>query len=1063
MIGLALVLAFLQPSPSEPRPAEGWALELVAEAPRLRHPSAVTCSPDGRIFVGEDYIDMEGPIDRPVDRIVCIHPDGRITVFADRLGPVFGLLYMDGKLYVQHVPKFSVFSDAGDSACDRFDLLESTNPTPSAGNGLNDHIPANFHLGMDGFFYVAVGQKGMFGVVGRDGRPFEMREGGILRMRPDGTELEVFARGVRNILDIGLTSEDELFVYDNDDHTKTWKVKLLHMVDGGYYGFPWDIKPARPYTLGGVTEYPGGAPTGMLAYTEDALPPAFDDNLILCDWGRRTVFRVRLDRDGATYRVAGQEDLIPPGPNDFRPVGVAVSPDGRSFYITDWNFAGWKQKKDVGRLWKLTWKGPSRAQPKPSWFLPASHSVGEEETQEDLIEGLAHPAESVRLLAQRRLVAWGPRSGPALLGVLGDRQAPARARRHALWALDALGEFGPGREAIRAALEDPDLRAQAIRALGTRRRTDAAAPLAKFLDHSPAEIRFGSAAALGRIADPAGIERLERTLDDEDGWVRYAAWTALRRMGSAHPEVWPQIGQGLWSDRPAVREGTLWALREAYDPAVAAVLASYLGDRRVSAARRAAILPVVLELVLRPPPWDGRWWRNGPYAFAEDRADVGPRIDRTERWAGSSGLEAALRAAEEDPAPNLQAALAALRRSLATPPSVPPVAAPQARVPSPPASSPNSGSGRPRPKPEEYAAVARKAAGDPARGLTLFHDRARGGCSRCHRIAGQGGALGPDLAGIGSKYDREFLIESVLYPSRQIAEGFAQTMAKLRSGEVLTGLIQAETPDELLLVDAQGHPYRIAKREIEVRKVSETSLMPEKLQEAYSPEEFSDLIAFLASLQEAEGFVPLLGGKNLEGWVKDPENEGHWTQKEGEMLFYDGKGRDLWTQKSYGNFILQADWRFPPVEAGGKPFVEKEAPVILPDGSVSDRKEKVLDAGDSGIFLRGSQKSQVNIWCWPIGSGEIYGYRTDPNLSPEVRAAATPKVRADRPPGQWNHFEITLRGDRLTVVLNQKTVIDNARLPGIPARGPIGLQRPGNPLTRDMPLEFARLRIKELP
>jgi hypothetical protein len=100
---------------------------------------------------------------------------------------------------------------------------------------------------------------------------------------------------------------------------------------------------------------------------------------------------------------------------------------------------------------------------------------------------------------------------------------------------------------------------------------------------------------------------------------------------------------------------------------------------------------------------------------------------------------------------------------------------------------------------------------------------------------------------------------------------------------------------------------------------------------------------------------------------------------------------------------------------------------------------------------------------WPIGWGESYGYRTEMNLGKEVRAGATPKMRADLTPGEWNRFVITLKGDRLTVVLNGKTVIDQAHLPGIPARGPIGLQHPGGPLTPNMPVEFANFYIQELP
>ncbi|MBI3209452.1 MAG: DUF1080 domain-containing protein, partial [Candidatus Solibacter usitatus] len=117
---------------------------------------------------------------------------------------------------------------------------------------------------------------------------------------------------------------------------------------------------------------------------------------------------------------------------------------------------------------------------------------------------------------------------------------------------------------------------------------------------------------------------------------------------------------------------------------------------------------------------------------------------------------------------------------------------------------------------------------------------------------------------------------------------------------------------------------------------------------------------------------------------------------------------------------------------------------------------EVRDAGDSGIFLRGSQKSEVNIWCWAIGSGEVHGYREDAAQTPEVRARSTPKTRADNPPGQWNRFVITLKGDVLTVVLNGQVVIEEVRLPGLPPRGPIGLQDYGEPI------QFANIYIKEL-
>lgn len=71
-------------------------------------------------------------------------------------------------------------------------------------------------------------------------------------------------------------------------------------------------------------------------------------------------------------------------------------------------------------------------------------------------------------------------------------------------------------------------------------------------------------------------------------------------------------------------------------------------------------------------------------------------------------------------------------------------------------------------------------------------------------------------------------------------------------------------------------------------------------------------------------------------------------------------------------------------------------------------------------------------------------------------AGVTPKLKADRPLGQWNRFVITMRGDRLTVKLNGQTVLENAQLPGVPQRGPIALQHHGDSL------QFANIYIKEL-
>jgi hypothetical protein len=146
---------------------------------------------------------------------------------------------------------------------------------------------------------------------------------------------------------------------------------------------------------------------------------------------------------------------------------------------------------------------------------------------------------------------------------------------------------------------------------------------------------------------------------------------------------------------------------------------------------------------------------------------------------------------------------------------------------------------------------------------------------------------------------------------------------------------------------------------------------------------------------------------------------------------------------------------------------------VQPDGTHKvgpDGKEIKLSLpdSDSGIYPRGSAKHQVNIWCWPVGSGEVYGVRMDKAMPAEVRAGVTPKKKADKPIGEWNAFEITVKGTKLTVILNGEKVIDNAELPGIPAKGPIALQHHGGKnkegkwSSPPALVQFRNLKIKEL-
>ena len=202
-----------------------------------------------------------------------------------------------------------------------------------------------------------------------------------------------------------------------------------------------------------------------------------------------------------------------------------------------------------------------------------------------------------------------------------------------------------------------------------------------------------------------------------------------------------------------------------------------------------------------------------------------------------------------------------------------------------------------------------------------------------------------------------------------------------------------------------------------------------------------------AAQQGKDGFVPLFNGRDLAGWKVPAGDNGHWRVVDG-VIDYDAESeasgdKSLWSEREFGDFVLRAEWRIK-----STPYVNPSVRIIRFDGSHQkdasggDIRIPVPDS-DSGIYLRGSSKAQVNIWCWPIGSGEVYGYRTDAQMPAAVRAGVTPKKNADRDIGAWNAFEITMRGTRLDVTLNGEPVIVSAELPGVAARGPIALQHHG--------------------
>lgn len=214
---------------------------------------------------------------------------------------------------------------------------------------------------------------------------------------------------------------------------------------------------------------------------------------------------------------------------------------------------------------------------------------------------------------------------------------------------------------------------------------------------------------------------------------------------------------------------------------------------------------------------------------------------------------------------------------------------------------------------------------------------------------------------------------------------------------------------------------------------------------------------------EADGYTSLFNGKDLAGWKVPEGDNGHWKVIDG-VIDYDAcseaKGnKSLYTEEEFDDYTIYFDWRFKRT-SGKYPM-----PTILPDGSyrMDEEGKRIITPtanADSGLLFRPGH--QANLWCWPCGSGELWSVRNNKIATLEQRAAAVPKVCADKPVGEWNRMMAHVVGDRVTIVLNGKKVIDNAELPGLKEkRGPIGFQHHGGPLSARQ-IENLRKRGEEV-
>ena len=262
--------------------------------------------------------------------------------------------------------------------------------------------------------------------MGKDGTTLQYRGGGVVRVRTDGTGLEVVSRGQRNIYDVAIDPYLNLFTRDNTNDGDGWDVRLSHVVPTGHLGYPSLFKNFADEIVQPLADYGGGSPTGSLYLQEPGLPAPYGDALYTCEWGREGVFRHPLEPKGAGFK-AGQEPFVMlPRPTD-------IDVDGQSrIFISSWRGATFTYAgPNVGYVIRVTDPGATRAAvPRPEGRRRRAARRVPRRPQPGPPPGrpARDPAAGQQARLRQEARGIGPRRGPAGAAGRGDLHARAAAR-----------------------------------------------------------------------------------------------------------------------------------------------------------------------------------------------------------------------------------------------------------------------------------------------------------------------------------------------------------------------------------------------------------------------------------------------------------------------------------------------------------------------------------------------------------------------------------------------------------------------------------------------------------
>lgn len=838
--------------------ALGWPGELNVSpfsGPELTpSPACLAVAPGGEVFVGVDMIGSLGkdPGKGRIMKLVDCDHDGVIdqyTAFAEVDNPR-GIIVLDEKVFVLHTV-FSeeegiatgmdlvVFEDKdGDGVADgpSSPLIQNISSPKFLQSRGTDHATNGIRLGIDGWIYIAIGDFGFHGAVDREGTELTMLGGGILRVRPDGTEMEVYTHGLRNIYDVAIDPFMNIYTRGNTNDGGGWNIRFSHQIQTGEYGYPVLFKNFTEEILPALVDVGGGSGTGALYMDDHRWPEKYNQVPMMADWGRNQLYIHRVTEDGPSFKQQEEEFFKLPQITD-----LDVDASGR-VYMAAWDGAGYSGSENKGFVVRAVPNG---------WEYEAFPNLNKASLKQ-LTTLMASGSAASRLYAQQELLNRPvKKASPAVLKMVKDQQISIEGRVAALYAYTQL----LGSDAIKELtilLDDQQLKEHVIRAMTDRREMLAhVSPglLIKSLNDNSPRVQAAAIIALGRLGKQEAVSPLLETpvpstfkgpAVGEEGphaipnSAIIPAHLSVRAL--VNLEAADACLNAVGTEKSAL---ALWALRYMHEPKVVKGLIDKFHETE-NEALKTEILSTLARLYTREAPYDGSWWwgtrpdTHGPYyksvlwrsspeikelflglwanGTIQDRQLITGLNEKNRMGITEFGGEFTVSETLEEPDVDLE------------------------KIKNQKGQIGESSI-------EDILLAMKEIPGDAIKGKALFEQQ---GCKACHSIEKGEPMKGPYMGQVGSIMTREQIAESILKPDASISQGFATVMINTKDDKSYVGFITEESAQKVVIRNIAGQAFTLDAANIKDRKELETSMMPEGLANSLSYEEFASLITYLS-------------------------------------------------------------------------------------------------------------------------------------------------------------------------------------------------------------------------